>query len=404
MGNGVHEAIRLTSLRAGYGCVDWFPYDRRAPATPPGAAMPADTSAVSAAAGSGTLTDPDDRGGGDGASRSAPVGTAAHLWALVLAAGDGTRLRDLTMRADGGPVPKQYCSLRGGPSLLEETLRRAAHVAMPEHISLIVAAQHRRWWPPAQWSLPASRVVVQPRNRGTANGILLQILHVMRLDPEAELVLLPSDHFVADEQILADAIHSAESNLSSTPDQVYLLGMQPSFPDADLGYICPGARDGRGTFAIAGFVEKPGADRALQLIQRGALWSAFIIVARCRTLLGFYERRFPQIVRAMRQARCDRTDPAARVAALYEELPTLDFSRDVLELADPRQLRVLEVRGCGWSDLGTPERVGQTLARLSRGHSQYRRSGSAAAPPNLARLYRHAPAAQVSAAPSWHPR
>ena len=365
--------------------------------------MPPDTPTVTGEGTSGNLTDPHAQGGA-AANRGALVSNATHLWALVLAAGDGSRLRDVTIHADGGPVPKQYCSLWGGPSLLEDTLRRAANVALPEHISLIVAAQHRRWWSPAQWSLPTSRVIVQPRNRGTANGILLQMLHVMRLDPDAELVLLPSDHFVADEQILARAIRSADSNLLTTPDQIILLGMQPSFPDADLGYICPGARDGRGTFAIDGFVEKPSAGRAQQLIERGALWSAFIIVARCRTLLGLYERQFPQIVRAMRQARGDETDPTARVAALYEELPTLDFSRDVLELADPRQLRVLAVRGCGWSDLGTPERVGQTLARLSRSHGQYRRSGGAATTPNLAWLYRHPRAAQVPVAPSWQPQ
>jgi len=340
-------------------------------------------------------------GGGVAVERSVPVNNA-HLWALVLAGGDGTRLSDLTIRADGGPVPKQYCSLRGGPSLLEETLRRAASVALPVHISLIVAAQHRRWWSPTQLSLPASRVVVQPRNRGTANGILLQMLHVMRVDPDAQLVILPSDHFVADERILAQAIRSAQSNLLTTPDQIILLGMQPSFPDADLGYICPGARDGRGTFAIAGFVEKPCAERALQLIERGALWSAFIIAARCSTLLGLYERRFPQIVRAMCQALGDKTNPTARVAELYEKLPTLDFSRDVLELADLRQLRVLAVRGCGWSDLGTPERVGQTLARFSRSGGQTLRSASAAAPPNLAHLYRLPPAASASVTRSWH--
>src|SRR5712671_580570 len=385
MDNAMQDAFALNSQRACYGCVDWYPYDRYAPVTRPGEVVPPGFPAVTGAGASG---------GGVAARRGLAARNAAHLWALVLAAGDGTRLRDLTIRADGDPVPKQFCSLRGGPSLLEDTLRRAANVALPDHISLIVAAQHRRWWSPAQWSLPASRVVVQPRNRGTAIGILLQMLHVMRLDPHAQLVLLPSDHFVADEQILARAIRSAESSLLTTPDQIILLGMQPSFPDSDLGYICPGDRDERGTFAIAGFVEKPNAEKALQLIERGALWSTFIIAARCSTLLGLCEQRFPQIVRAMRQARGDETNPAARIAALYEELPTLDFSRDVLQLADLRQLRVLAVRGCGWSDLGTPERVGQTLARLSRGHAHYRRSAGAASPPNLARLYRLPPAAR----------
>jgi mannose-1-phosphate guanylyltransferase len=318
---------------------------------------------------------------------------AGDLWALVLAAGEGTRLRDLTLRADGGPVPKQYCSLRGGPSLLEETLRRASNVAPIKHISVIVAAQHRRWWLPARSALPGARIIVQPLNRGTANGILLQLLHVMRVDPDARLVLLPSDHFVADEQVLAQAIRSALANLAICPDQVILLGMQPSFPDADLGYITPGARDRSGTFTIAEFVEKPSAERAQQLIASGALWSAFIIAARCSTLLGLYERRCPHIVRAMHRALHDESDPAARVAALYEALPTLDFSRDVLALGDRRQYRVLPVGPCGWSDLGTPERVGQTLSQLSRGHARRHTAADAEAPANLARLYQLTPAA-----------
>ena len=318
---------------------------------------------------------------------------AGQPWALILAAGEGTRLRGLTVRADGGPVPKQYCSLRGGPSLLEETLHRASNVAPVEHISVIVAAQHRRWWSPARSTLSGARIIVQPLNRGTANGILLQLLHVMRIDPDARLVLLPSDHFVADEQVLSQAIRSAVSNLAICPDQVILLGMQPSFPDPDLGYITPGARDGSGTFVISEFVEKPSAERAQQLIASGALWSAFIIAARCSTLLELYARCCPHIVRAMHRALHDETEPAARVAALYEALPTLDFSRDVLALGDPRQFRVLPVGACGWSDLGTPERVGQTLSRLSRSHARCHSAAGTEAPANLARLYQLAPAA-----------
>src|ERR1700688_3875072 len=326
---------------------------------------------------------------------------ADHLWALVLAAGEGTRLRDLTRRADNGPVPKQYCSLRGGPSLLEETLHLAANVSEAGHIMVIVAAQHRRWWMSAPSSLPAARIVVQPLNRGTANGILLQLLHLMRIDPQAQVVLLPSDHYVADEPILAQAIRTALSRLPSAPDEIVLLGMQPSFPDPDLGYITPGASDGYGTCAIAAFVEKPSAERAQQLIATGALWSAFIITACCRTLLDLYERRFPHIVQAMRLALCDETDPATHMAALYEQLPTLDFSRDLLAWANPHHFRILPVQGCGWSDLGTPERVGQTLSRFPGSHARDQRPAGEEAPANLARLYHLASPAHRPGAPSW---
>jgi len=72
--------------------------------------------------------------------------SAANVWALILAAGEGSRLRGLTTTPGGLYVPKQFCSLQGGASLLEETLWRAESVAQRRHVVTVVAAQHRRWW------------------------------------------------------------------------------------------------------------------------------------------------------------------------------------------------------------------------------------------------------------------
>src|SRR4030095_2964760 len=101
-----------------------------------------------------------------------------HTWALVLAAGEGSRLRTLTTTHNGVAVPKQFCSLQGGPSLLQETLHRAEAIAPRKRVCTIVAAQHRRWFEGPLWSLPAQNVIVQPENRGTAIGLLLPILHI----------------------------------------------------------------------------------------------------------------------------------------------------------------------------------------------------------------------------------
>ena len=289
---------------------------------------------------------------------------SGHDWVLVLAAGEGVRLRQLTRGADGASVPKQYCSLRGGPSLLEETLRRAASVADSGNISLIVADQHRRWWQSMQSALPAHRLIVQPRNRGTANGILLQLLQIMRLDPDANILLLPSDHFVADEPTLIAAMRSSFMRLRATPGRIILLGMAPTFPDPELGYIAPGRGCAHGSFAVADFVEKPSVQKARELVNSGALWSTFIVAAHATALLELFERLYPQVVSAMRQALAAELEAPARLRDLYASLPDLDFSRDVLARADRRQLRVLPVAECGWSDLGTPERVVQTLSRL----------------------------------------
>jgi mannose-1-phosphate guanylyltransferase len=293
--------------------------------------------------------------------RAPPVNT----WVVVLAAGEGRRLHQLTTNESGVPVPKQFCSLNGGPSLLRSALERAAVVAAPHRICTIVAEQHRRWWQPALTPAERANVIVQPRNRGTANGILLPLLHIMRRDPLARVVLLPSDHYVDDESVLAAALRGTIRKLR-VAREVLLLGIAPEEPDPDLGYIVPGAELERSVWSVASFVEKPPGAEAARLIEAGGLWNAFIVAAHAATLLDLFNASFPWIVKAM-QAALERdqatpTDPVA-IADLYKQLADLDFSKQVLEQAAAR-LRVVPVPSCGWSDLGTPTRLAETLRRL----------------------------------------
>ena len=89
-----------------------------------------------------------------------------RTWALVLAAGDGTRLATLTTDANGRSVPKQFCSLNGGLSFLEETVQRAQSVVPRERICAVVASGHARHWSRVLESMPLSNIIAQPRNRG----------------------------------------------------------------------------------------------------------------------------------------------------------------------------------------------------------------------------------------------
>jgi CTP:molybdopterin cytidylyltransferase MocA len=78
-------------------------------------------------------------------------------WAIVLAAGEGTRLRSLTINSSGTPVPKQFCSLYEGPCLLREALDRAKSIALPERTCVVVAEQHRHRKPSSRirFALPS---------------------------------------------------------------------------------------------------------------------------------------------------------------------------------------------------------------------------------------------------------
>jgi mannose-1-phosphate guanylyltransferase len=291
---------------------------------------------------------------------------SGNTWVIVLAAGDGRRLHRLTTNASGLAVPKQFCSLRGGHSLLRDALLRAEAVASLKHICTIVAEQHRLWWGPALSCVANSNIIVQPRNCGTANGILLPLLHIMQRDPQARIVLLPSDHHVDDERALAAALRTAIRQLRATSRQIFLLGISPEQPDPDLGYIVPGEKVERNVSTVMRFVEKPTETLAQRLIKGGALWNSFIVAARASALLELFHARFPQIVERMRLAvaldRSTASDSAA-TSSLYQQLSDVDFSRQVLEGAESR-LRVVQVRRCGWSDLGTPTRLAETLQRL----------------------------------------
>jgi mannose-1-phosphate guanylyltransferase len=298
-------------------------------------------------------------------------------WALVLAAGEGSRLRALTTHR-GVAVPKQFCSLAGGPSLLEEAILRAEAIVPRQRVCMVVAEQHRAWWEPTLRFMPRQNVIVQPQNRGTAIGLLLPLLHIAQRDPQARVVILPSDHYVRDEAVLARALRRAANRLANDPGNLWLLGISPEEADPELGYILPGGRDESGALHVAQFVEKPPMTLARQMIERGGLWNAFILAGSVERIVAMFAQRYPELLSDMRrvvQLDAGSPDQAVATGDLYPRLPELDFSRHVLEGSEA-MLRVLPVPACGWSDLGTPRRVSEALRRIAANGAAMREDSS----------------------------
>lgn len=294
-----------------------------------------------------------------------PVQAGGNTWALILAAGQGRRLSSLTTTEEGFAVPKQFCSLRGGASLLEETLSRAETVATRGHIVTVVAAEHRRWWEAPLWTLPLENVVVQPQNKGTATGLLFPLLRILRRDPNVTVAVFPSDHLVCDESILTQTLRQATQLARVNHRCVYLLGAEPVRVDTELGYIVPEKAGAMAASPVLRFAEKPAAAVAQELARTGALLNMFIMVATARAFLALYAHRYSSLVAQLTEAIYqDRHSPLDSLAAerLYPTLESLDFSRDILQ-GQESTLHVLKVPDCGWSDLGTPERVAEALAR-----------------------------------------
>jgi mannose-1-phosphate guanylyltransferase len=286
----------------------------------------------------------------------------------VLAGGEGERTRAFVEEWLGYHKPKQYCAFAGTRSLFQHTVDRADALASPERRVVVAALEHRGHLLEQLRGRGEGRVILQPKNRGTAAGVFLALTYVLARDPNATVVIYPSDHFVYPESAFLNVVRNAVRNAQRYPDGPVLLGVRPSTLELDYGWIVPSPGEPNGpTRRVEAFLEKPLRRLAEEALRQGALWNTLIVASKLDALWALGWRCLPEImpafVRLWEALRAGRDD--AVLEEIYRGLPSRDFSSDVLQRASD-QLRVLEMNGVWWSDWGRPERILETLRALER--------------------------------------
>src|SRR5713226_7466220 len=161
---------------------------------------------------------------------------------IILAAGEGERLRPFIQRLRLDHLPKQYVNFVGARSMLEQTFSRVERLIPPDRVFTVVSRDHLRY-PEARQQLsgrPDGTVVLQPENRETGPGILLPLMHLYKRYPEAVVAIFPSDHFIAQEEIFMAYVDLALWAVERHPSYLVLLGVEPDEPEPEYGYILPG--------------------------------------------------------------------------------------------------------------------------------------------------------------------
>jgi len=304
------------------------------------------------------------------------------LWALVLAGGSGRRLEPITRALYGKPVPKQFCRLGGNRSLLQDTVGRLGPSIPLERI-VVVADSTQADLARRQVGTPGARVVGQPSDRGTAPGVLLPLMHILLEDPEATVVVTPSDHAVADEACFQEGIRQAAGVVEREEGQIVLFGVEADTPRTDYGWIVPGESLGlghNGTLRrVMRFTEKPRIERARALLARGALWNTFVMVGKGKTFVDLYRQRLPEIARFFDAfARMDADRREAWLVTNYDRIPRASFSRDILQTAPTLSVYTWPA-SLAWTDVGTPDRLFEwldTRGRMDWLVDQLRRRGA----------------------------
>ncbi len=298
-----------------------------------------------------------------------PMGVKGHLWSIVLAGGEGVRLRPLITRLYGEDRPKQFAALLGSRSLLQHTLDRT-RLAVPAERTVVVAMRaHQAYLTETLRGASIRRVLVQPEDKGTAAAILLPAHWIHWQDPEALVAIFPSDHFVLEEQAFMDHVSDVAEVVRDHPGWMCLVGASPTEPDPEYGWIEPGEISGWSPVGeplhwVRKFWEKPSPLTARACLEKGWLWNTFVLVARASLFLELgaqFLRQLHERLSLIRPFKDGELEGWALQQA-YELSQKLSFSRSVLELCPPC-LVVSRLPALTWGDWGTPERVVKSLRK-----------------------------------------
>jgi mannose-1-phosphate guanylyltransferase len=289
------------------------------------------------------------------------------MYALVLAGGSGTRLWPHSRSSQ----PKQFLSIGGGHTMLQETVARTLPIIPPERVYVATNAAYAGLVMEQLPDVPRDQILIEPAGRGTAPCIGLAALHLRRRDPTAVMAVLSADHRVEQAERFCTALAVG----ADMAQQGYLvtLGIQPTAPSTGYGYIRRGApllQEGpHSVFRVQAFVEKPDAERARTYIHSGDyFWNAGMFVWRTDRILYELALHRPALAHALEQIGAAIGTPEQQ-QVLEQVWPGIEnVAIDVAVMERTGHAAVIPA-DLGWSDVGDWASLAETLPKDADGNA-----------------------------------
>lgn len=272
------------------------------------------------------------------------------MFAVIMAGGSGTRF----WPASRERLPKQFLRITSEHTMFEETLERVSRLVETENIYVVVNQLHEE----ITLRLAGNRahVLVEPKGRNTAACVGLAAIHIARQDEDEPIIVLPSDHYIADAEKFAQTLRAASE--IACAGGIVTIGIPPTRPETGFGYIETGRASsesaGESVFRVERFVEKPDYQTALEYLSSSRyLWNSGIFIFTARTILSNINSLMPGLHQGLREIECfiGGGDYEQNLGRVYDGLESVSLDYGVMEKTETP---IYVLRGdFGWSDVGS---------------------------------------------------
>ena len=281
-----------------------------------------------------------------------------HTNIVIMAGGIGSRLWPVSTPE----MPKQFIDLLGvGKSLLQLTVERFRSVAGIAGMWVVTSENYvdivRKQLP----EMPADHILAEPVPRNTAPCLAYACWRIMREDPDANIVVTPSDAIVLKTELFSEIISKALEFTAST-SSIVTVGIHPDRPETGYGYICSSSKEECNVVKVNEFREKPDRETAERYLAAGNyFWNAGIFVWSVSTIVDQMRRHAPQIAGMMDKiaGTFGTEEEKAALAEFFPQCDKISIDYAVMEKSDSIYVISADL---GWSDLGSWTSAGSHIA------------------------------------------
>lgn len=276
------------------------------------------------------------------------------LCALIMAGGKGTRFWPLSTEEK----PKQFLNLIGEDTMIQMTVNRIKPIIPIDRIFVCTGEKYVDLVKEQLPELPETNIIVEPEGRNTTPCIALSSFIIKRYYKDANMVVLPSDHLIKDEEEFRNIIESANDFIDSNQDSIITLGMQPTRSETGYGYIKYGTEERKRCshtiVKVDAFVEKPNKEKAEKYLCDGNyLWNGGMFIWSIDNILNQISKYSPDTYNSLEKlSEAKENEVQSIINSKYSKTEAISIDYAVLEKS--KDIYVIP-SDFGWDDVGSWE-------------------------------------------------